>query len=57
MGRVSPARDKTAIESFCVLSQKDIRGRRNGTTRSELTDAIVFWIGLRTAGAGSALGR
>jgi hypothetical protein len=45
MGRVSPASDNTAIWSFCALSQKNIRDRRNGTTRSELTDAIVFWIG------------
>lgn len=57
MGRVSPASDNTAIESFCALSQKNIRDRRNGTTRSELTDAIAFRIGLRIAGAGSALGR
>ncbi|MGD0895823.1 MAG: hypothetical protein ABSA08_07440 [Acidimicrobiales bacterium] len=45
MGRVSPVSDNTAIWSFCALSQKNIRDRRNGTTRSELTDAIVFWIG------------
>jgi hypothetical protein len=45
MGPVSPASDDTAMKSFCGLSQKNIRDRRNGTTRSELTYAIVFWIG------------
>lgn len=44
MGRVAAAGDNAAMESFFALLQKNVLDRKIWDTRSELHDAIVYWI-------------
>ncbi len=44
MGRVGPAGDNAAMESFFSLLQKKVLDRRRWGTREELRIAIVTWI-------------
>ena len=44
MGRVGPAGDNSAMESFFALLQKNVLNRRSWATREELRVAIVTWI-------------
>ena len=43
-GRVGAAGGNAAVESFCVLLQKNVLDRRSWATRDELRIAIVTWI-------------
>ena len=43
-GRVGPAGDNAAMESFISLLQKNVLNRRSWNTREELRIAIVTWV-------------
>lgn len=44
MGRVAPAGDNAAMESFFSLLQKNLLNRKTWATRDELRGAITLWI-------------
>lgn len=44
MGRVGACGDNAAMESFFALLQKNVLDRKRWQTRSELRQAIVYWI-------------